>query len=1116
MTPEADADRESAEARLAHLIDRLLASMDDAAEAGSWPRVMELADDVLAVDPGNRRATALVERARLEQSLPEGERAFVSLLFADIVKSTDLADVTEPETMRHVFSLYRQVATDVVGELEGNVLQFQGDGVVACFGYPRVHEDDARRAVLAGLRLIDGMADAGRELRRRYQIEPSIRVGIHSGTVVVTGLTAGAVDAADIVGSAANIAARLQAEAEAGTLVISDATRQLVEPHFVIEPAGERLLRGIARPMGVFRVLAPAVAGARSGPRLTDSIPFIGREHETSVLRQTWERAVASCADRQVATDVVGVIRGPAGIGKSRIAAELCEEVRAEGAAVLEAHCSPYHANVALWPIGRMLEHLLDLYPEQSQEDRLAEIEQRLEDAGLEAAATLPHLATLLGLDLTGHLTTPQVDALALRAETLRTLVAWLGQVARTRPCLMLVEDLHWADPTTVDLIGLMVAERIPGVMILVTSRSSPDAEWAERCLDIVLEPLDGEEAGAFVDEVAHDSGLGPDLRQAITERGGGVPLFLQELARSALTATPGEVLPPRLNELLTARLRSPGIDLRVAQLAATLGPEFETTQLSQIADVPLDDVLDQLERADIIEPVGEAKRGVYRFRHGLLRDAAYETQVLDSRRSNHSRIAGLLSATSTTPGDLAIVAQHQDLAGDPAQAIPAYIAAAQAAQSAASHTEARRQLDRALELLHLLPTSDERDLTELMIRMLRTVSVSSLFGYGYADVYDDFRVADDICRRLTSRAEIMPAQVGVWSYLLVRGDVEAASVVLEPLVTQLDAPEAAWFAPEIRSCIGYSEFYRGRLDDARRWFEEAWAGYLARPADATASPLWPLPHDPVPVTAVALACIAGLQGRTAECAAWEQAAITAAEQLDFPFGPFSSAFISTYLAWLRMLTGDPAGARQFGQRALDIAATCRFDYFSVIGRQYVLVPDTGPAERPRRPPPVRGRDGPRRPRRLPPRLPGNRRPEPRLRRGARPGLGEARRCVRRRRRVRGADPSAGPPAVAGRADRRRPPGPHRRRRRRPAVRHRDRDVAGLRPVGAAGGQPAGGAGRRHPSERLARRPPVGARCLPSRLGQSRAGRCPLHPRELTWEPPAVGPWPSSAGAWER
>ena len=253
-------------------------------------------------------------------------------------------------------------------------------------------------------------------MRRRYQIEPSIRVGVHSGTVVVTGLTSGRVDAADIVGSAANIAARLQAEAEAGTLVISDATRQLVEPHFVMEPAGERLLRGIARPMGVFRVLATGCRrGAIRTRGLTDSIPFIGREHETSVLRQTWERAVASCADRQVATDVVGVIRGPAGIGKSRMAAELCEEVRAEGGAVFEAHCSPYHANVALWPIGRMLEQLLGslsgAVPGGSAGRDRATPRGCRPRSGRHAVPTWRRSSAC---DLDRPLTTPQVDALAL------------------------------------------------------------------------------------------------------------------------------------------------------------------------------------------------------------------------------------------------------------------------------------------------------------------------------------------------------------------------------------------------------------------------------------------------------------------------------------------------------------------------------------------------------------------------------------------------------------------------------------------------------------------------------------------------------------------------------
>ena len=236
---------------------------------------------------------------------------------------------------------------------------------------------------------------------------------------------------------------------------------------------------------------------------------------------------------------------------------------------------------------------------------------------------------------------------------------------------------------------------------------------------------------------------------------------------------------------------------------------------------------------------------------------------------------------------------------------MPAYIVAAQAAQSTASHTEARQLLDRAQELAATLPECDERDLTELMIRAQRTISSSSLYGYGYPDVFEDFTVAEEICRKLTNRPEIMPAQVGIWSYLLVRGSVDAASVVLEPLTDVLDDPATAWFAPEIKSCMGYGAFYQGRLDEAHRWLVEAWEGYGARSTDAASSPFWPLPHDAVPITAVALACVAALQGATEESALWERRALATAEELDFPAGPFSAAFVSVYLAWIRMITGN-------------------------------------------------------------------------------------------------------------------------------------------------------------------------------------------------------------------
>ena len=937
MTSAQDQPAVSAEDRLGLLIDRLLTSMDDAAASGSWDRVVELANDILTVDPPNQRAAAMVERARLERSLPEGQRAFVSLIFADIVQSTDMAEVAEPEVVHEVFAIYRRVAAETVEELGGRILQFQGDGIVACFGYPTAYGDDARRAVLAGLRLVERMATAADDLLLRHGLEPAIRVGIHSGTVVITGRAHGNVDGSNIMGSAPNVTARLQGEAEPGTVVISDTTRQLVEPHFELTSMGTRSLKGISRPMELHRVVRSNLSVPSAAQGLPEQVTLVGREGQSRLLRFTWDRLVHD-TDAARSEKAVVLIRGVPGIGKSALATELATHVQHEGGTVLGANCSPYHGNVALWPVGRLLEQLLGFVPGQPAEERAAELESRLNDAGLRADA-LPLVAPLLGLETDDRWARPEVDALALREETLRTLVAWLAQAAESTPALVLVEDLHWADPTTVDLLGLLATERVPGTMILITSRLPIDAPWDSETLDIALEPLGGNEAAGLV-AMLTEGGLDEGKRRLIVERGTGNPLFLRELAHSALTTLPGEALPPRIHEILTARLRAPGIDLRVAQLAATLGAEFDEEPLCQLVGHPLDDALGGLEHAGIIEPV-EVRLGRYRFPHALLRDAAYETQVLPARQESHRRIADLFEASAITPGDLAVVAQHRDLTGDVPEAIAAYVGAAMAAaQSAASHTEARRQLDRALELSATMPESDERDLTELMIRMQRTVSTSSLYGYGYPEVFEDFTVAEKICTRLTDRPEIMPAQVGIWSYLLVRGKVSAANSVLDPLTDVVDDPATAWFAPEIKSCMGYSAFYQGRLQDAQRWLEEAWEGYRSRSAEAEASPFWPLPHDAVPITAIALACVAALRGSTDESAVWERRALASAEKLDFPSGPFSAAFVLVYAAWIRAVMGNLDEAREFGTRTLEIADQYRFEYFRLLGMQYVLVPE--------------------------------------------------------------------------------------------------------------------------------------------------------------------------------
>jgi tetratricopeptide (TPR) repeat protein len=824
--------------------------------------------------------------------------------------------------------------------MEGNVLQFQGDGVFACFGHPRAHGDDARRAVLAGLDIVERMRKVGPDIRRRLGVEAPVRVGIHSGTVVV-GRMLGEGGLPDVVGAATNMAARIQAVAEPDTVVISDATRPMVEHSFELSSLGKQSLKGIDRQVEVFHVERTRSAGARLHAVKLHSATLVGRESIQGRLRSLWNETRQGSKRGDASDRHVAVLRGPPGIGKSRVAADLCDQVIAEGGVALRTGCSPFHTNVALWSMARFLERRLGLLPEQTPDEQIEILRQQTAGAGFDSPTAVPLIASMLGLASTREPALSDLDPLARRAEMLRVIVQWVTLACRQTPYLLVVDDLQWADPTTMELLGMLVHEPVPGLMMVAGSREPVPAEWAKSVVDIELGPLDTDHALVLAAEIAQSRGLDTDERRRIIERSGGIPLFIEELARSGAASRRQQHLPLRLQELLEARLRAPGIDLRVAQLAATFGPVFDRVLLGQLAGAPVDRAVSGLEAAGIIEPLGDPDRRAYQFSHALLRDAAYETQVLEVRRDAHLRIAGMLGAAQgRSPGDLAVVAQHLDLAGEVAEAVGAYIDAAREAQAGASHIEARRLLTRALELLERIPEGEARDLTELMVRMLRGMNVSSVFGFPHPEVLEDFQTAEDLCRRYMHRPEVMPAAVGVCCYFFARGELSTAGTVLQRVTGLIDGPEGAWFAPEVKVCLAYVAFHAGDIRKARGMLEEAWDGFLSRPPEEMVSQLWGLPHDPVAMAAAALACLTGLQGRMADSENWKRRAVERAEGIGFPQGPFSLALLSLYLAWLRMVFGDPAGTSHYGRQAMEIAARHGFDYLVTVGRPYVLIPE--------------------------------------------------------------------------------------------------------------------------------------------------------------------------------
>lgn len=769
--------------------------------------------------------TAVLPKPSVSVDAPTAERRQITVLWCHFVLSPAPSETLDQEDLYHVMQQVQEFCAAVMQRFDGRMAQHLSDGLVVYFGHPLAHEDDARRAVYAGLNLIQEGEMLAQELKKQGRLSFTVSIGIHTGVVVLRVLDTHTPLQSLALGDTPRVAAQLANLAAANTVVMSPASFRLVEGYVVVHPLGCHILDDPAESLAVYQAIREHASQNRlDAARGHGFTPFVGRQQEVELLHERWVQSQEDMGQ-------IVIISGEPGIGKSRLV-DVFRESSGEMVS-FECRCSPYTQHSALYPLIDLVQRCLAWPPEASPQHKLQTLEEMLRTAGLSLTTAVPLLAPLLSLVLPSRYPALTLEPALQKQYTFETLLAWVLHHTERQPLCLVVEDLHWVDPSTMEFLTLLASQMpMARMLVLVTCRSEFVPPWtgSSYVTHMTLSRLTQTQAEQMMTRVTDGKALPLEVRQQLLEKTNGVPLFVEEMTKMVVESglvkekgneyalvgsLPTFTIPATLQDLLMDRLDRQGEGKLVAQLGATLGGEFPYGVLAAISpldEATLHDGLARLVNAEILYQRGLPPQAHYLFKHALIQDTAYQSLLRQTRQHYHAQIAHVLEdrfpeIVETQPE---LVAHHCTEAGLHSQATTYWHRAGQRASARAAHMEAIAHLRRGLAVVEKLPVTSERLQHELVLCLALGVAYIATEGYAAPSVKQSYERARECGRQLGDTEQLFTILRGLWMCSLVRGELHTAYELSKELLQLAQRQRDTKLVVEAHRALGSSLLVRG------------------------------------------------------------------------------------------------------------------------------------------------------------------------------------------------------------------------------------------------------------------------------------------------------------------